>query len=78
MKEQLTSPRSGATKTIETSIDLSVLGFGIALAFEIARYMGHAIPEGLETKAALFIMALGGTVARWIRHWLTYARVNAS
>ena len=25
MKEQLTSPRSGATKTVETAVDLTVL-----------------------------------------------------
>lgn len=77
MTEKMASPRSGATKTIETSIDLSILGFGIALAFEIARFMGHDLPEGLETKAALFIMALGGTVARLVRHWLVYLRDRA-
>jgi hypothetical protein len=74
MGEKMTSPRSGATKTKEAAIDLSIIAMGIALAFEIARYMGHAIPEGLETKAALFLMALAGTIARTVRHWALYLR----
>ena len=74
MAEQMISHRSGATKTKEAAIDLSIIAMGIALAFEIGRYMGYKFPVELETKAALFLMALAGTIARTVRHWALYLR----
>lgn len=66
------SPRSAKTKITESAIDLTVLALGLGLLFEVLRSQGAQIPDGVEAKATAFCMALGGTVARWIRHRRVY------
>lgn len=66
------SPRSAKTKVAESAIDLAALACGLSLLFEVLRSQGVQIPDGLEAKATAFAMALGGTVARWIRHQRAY------
>ena len=66
------SPRSAKTKVTESAVDLTVLALGCSLGFELARAKGIQIPEGIEAKATAFLMALGGTAARWIRHRKVY------
>lgn len=66
------SPRSAKTKVTESAIDLTVLALGLGLLFEILRASGIQVPDGMEAKATAFAMALGGTIARWIRHRIVY------
>lgn len=66
------SPRSAKTKVTESAIDLTVLALGLSLLFEVLRAQGIQIPDGIEAKAAAFTMALGGTLARWVRHRRAY------
>lgn len=66
------SPRSAKTKVTESAVDLAALACGLSLLFEVLKATGHQIPEGIEAKATAFLMALGGTVARWIRHRKVY------
>lgn len=66
------SPRSAKTKITESAIDLAALACGLSLLFEVLRSRGIQIPDGLEAKATAFLMAVGGTAARWIRHRKVY------
>lgn len=68
------SPRPASTKVAESAIDLTVLALGLSLLFEVLRAQGVQIPDGIEAKATAFTMALGGTIARWIRHRRVYGR----
>lgn len=72
MATKLISPRSGAKKVAETSIDLGVLATAIPLLFGYLKASGHPIPAELEIPTSTFIMALGGTLSRIVRHWWTY------
>lgn len=66
------SPRSAKTKVKESAIDLAALACGLGLLFEVLQALGYQIPDGIEAKATAFAMALGGTIARWIRHRRIY------
>lgn len=72
--QPLISPRSGKTKVRETAIDLGLLALAIPFGFELARARGYTVPDGLEAKATAFLMAFGGVLARWGRHWWVYLR----
>jgi len=69
---KLISPRSGAKKVAETSIDLGVLALAIPLVFGYLKASGHQIPAELELPTSTFIMALGGTISRIVRHHWIY------
>lgn len=72
MATKLISPRSGAKKVAETSIDLGVLATAIPVIFGWLKASGHQIPTELEIPTSTFIMALGGTLSRIIRHRWVY------
>lgn len=72
MATKLISPRSGAKKVAETSIDLGVLAAAIPVIFGWLKASGHQIPAELEIPTSTFIMALGGTLSRIIRHRWVY------
>lgn len=72
MATKLISPRSGAKKVAETSIDLGVLATAIPVIFGWLKASGHQIPAELEIPTSTFIMALGGTLSRIIRHRRVY------
>lgn len=72
MATKLISPRSGAKKVAETSIDLGVLALAIPLVFGYLKASGHPIPTELELPTSTFIMALGGTISRIVRHHWIY------
>ncbi len=72
--QPLISPRTAKTKVKETAIDLGLLALAIPFGFELARAKGYTVPDGLESKATAFLMALGGVLARYGRHWWVYLR----
>lgn len=72
MATKLTSPRSASKKVLETTFDLGLLAAGISLAFSYMEAFSHPIPKELEVPTANFLMALGGTLMRFIRHRRIY------
>ena len=71
MTQPLTSPRTGARKTTETAIDMTLLALAIPFGFSLLRQR-WSIPPDLESSGTAFMMALGAVVARWARHWWVY------
>ena len=66
------SPRSAKTKVKESAVDLGGLAAGLSFLFTLLQYQGITLPPELVASATAFAMALGGTVARWIRHRIVY------